>query len=66
MPYYGDEGCKAVFCSSHCSQGMINVVDKRCRYDKCTTLPGFCYERHKPMYCDIHRLNGMINVVNPL
>ena len=66
MPYYGDEGCKAVFCSSHHFQGMINVVDKRCRYDKCTTLPGFGYERHKPMYCDIHRLNGMINVVNPL
>ena len=66
MPFYGYEGANAVFCSSHRFQVMINVRNKQCRHDKCTTLPSFGYERRKPMYCCIHRLNGMINIVSPI
>jgi hypothetical protein len=44
---------------------MIDVVNKRCLHEGCSTQPKFNFEGEKQaLYCSAHKLEGMIDVVS--
>jgi hypothetical protein len=54
-----------VCCSTHKDDIMIDVINKKCKFDGCQKLPSFNYEGiKKPLYCNIHKLESMIRVIN--
>ena len=55
---------KGIYCNLHKKEGMINVVDKRCKEDGCNTIPNYNYINMKPEYCTTHKKKDMINVKN--
>lgn len=48
---YNFEGEKALYCSKHKQEGMIDVVSKRCINQGCYTQPVYNYIGEKPLYC---------------
>ena len=61
---YNFEGKKALYCSKHRKDGMIDVVHKKCQEDGCETRPTYNFEGKKALYCSKHKKNGMIDVNN--
>ena len=46
--YFGVEGNKPVYCATHCSEGMINVISKGCEHNQCRKHASFGFKRNKP------------------
>ena len=63
-PTYNVEGgTKALYCSLHKKEGMVNVKDKKCIHEGCKTQPVFNVEGEtKALYCSVHKKEGMVNV----
>jgi len=54
---------KALYCSTHKLEGMINVKDKTCIYPNCKTRPIYNIENEKKaLYCYTHKLEGMVDI----
>ena len=66
IPYYNFEGeTKAIYCTSHKSNGMINIISKTCEFEGCKTIPVYNFEGEtKAIYCASHKSDGMINIKN--
>ena len=65
QPSCNIEGSKALYCSVHRFEGMINVISKRCASEGCKTQPSCNVEGSKEaLYCSVHKLEGMINIVS--
>jgi hypothetical protein len=65
-PTFNIEGqTKALYCSTHKKEGMINVISKTCIHDGCKVIPIFNIEgQTKALYCSTHKKEGMINVIS--
>ena len=67
-PYYNNIGeTKALYCSQHRLEGMINVLIKHCIYEGCNTIPLYNYYKEgerKGLYCAKHKLEGMVDIKN--
>ena len=63
-PIYNVEGqTKALYCSLHKTEGMVNVKDKTCIHEGCKTRPIYNVEGEtKALYCSLHKTEGMVNV----
>jgi hypothetical protein len=56
---------KALFCSVHTEDGIVDVIDKRCIQEGRKTCSSFNYENEtKTLYCSVHKENRMINVIS--
>jgi hypothetical protein len=56
---------KAIYCSSHKLNGMIDIKNKICNYEECKKISNFNFENErKPIYCFTHKLDGMIDVTH--
>jgi hypothetical protein len=54
---------KALYCSRHKKDGMINVKDKTCIHEGCNIIPNYNVDgQTKALYCATHKKDGMINV----
>ena len=62
IPIYNLEGEKAIYCSLHKQEGMIDVKHKKCKYEECKKRSRFNIEGKKAIYCSTHKLKGMVNV----
>lgn len=60
--HYEFTGNKPRYCGAHRSNGMINVVQRRCEQNECSKVANFSFDGSKPRFCSGHRLDGMINV----
>ena len=64
-PCYGPKGGKALFCTSHKTVEMVNVVSKRCEQEGCSKLnPNFGLEGEKGRFCVLHKMAVMVNVTD--
>jgi hypothetical protein len=65
-PTYNVEGeTKALYCSRHKLEGMVNVKNKTCIHEGCKILPVFNVEGEmKALYCSQHKLEGMVDIKN--
>ena len=60
---YNFEGLKALYCSVHKKEGMVNVKDKKCIHEGCRTRPTFNTEGEaNGLYCATHKKEGMVDV----
>jgi hypothetical protein len=56
---------KPKYCSNCREIGMIDIYNKSCCFENCSTQANFNYENEKnPIYCSIHKIDGMINIKN--
>jgi len=60
QPTFGNEGGKTEYCAEHKKEGMIDVINKRCK--DCNKIPGYGFEGGKAEYCADHKKERMINV----
>ena len=65
-PSFNKEGeSKALYCSSHKLENMINVISKTCIYTQCKKQPHFNKEgESKALYCSSHKLENMVDVIS--
>ena len=65
-PTFNIEGqTKALYCSQHKKDGMINVKDKTCIHEGCKTQPNYNIKgQTKALYCSQHKKDGMIDVIH--
>jgi len=65
-PNYNVEGeTKGLYCSTHKSEGMVNVVSKTCIHPDCKVQPVYNVEGEtKALYCSTHKSEGMVNVIS--
>jgi hypothetical protein len=63
-PSFNFEGKKqGLYCFTHKTLGMVNVIDKTCMEPNCKTRPYFNFEGKKQgLYCFEHKKEGMIDV----
>ena len=66
-PNYNTEGAtKALYCSAHKLDGMVDVNHPTCIHAGCKKQPVFNTEGNtKALYCSAHKLDGMVNVRSP-
>ena len=66
IPVFNKKGeTKALYCSKHKLEGMINVKHETCIHEGCNISPAFNKENEtKALYCSKHKLEGMINVIS--
>ena len=51
IPIYNFEGqTKALFCKEHIEDGMVNIITKRCKHEKCKTIPNYNFDSKKKHY----------------
>jgi hypothetical protein len=64
QPTYNNEGePKALYCSEHKKDGMVDVNNKTCKHEGCKTRPTYNNEcETKALYCSEHKEDGMVNV----
>jgi hypothetical protein len=64
IPSFNKEGeTKALYCSAHKKEGMVNVKNKTCL--ECKKIPAFNKEGEtKALYCSEHKKDGMVDVVH--
>ena len=61
--YFNIPGSKqGLFCKTHKTEEMVNVVDKLCVNAGCQLRASFGFPDKKPQYCSSHRLEGMCNI----
>jgi len=54
-----------IYCSSHKTEGMVNVISKTCIHQDCKKQPAFNVDgESKALYCSSHKTEGMVNVKN--
>jgi hypothetical protein len=64
-PCFNIAGMPARYCIAHKSSEMINVKNKKCKYEGCIKYPVFNYkDTNGGIYCDTHKLSEMIDVVS--
>ena len=65
-PLYNVDGqTKAVYCSEHKLNGMVDVIHKRCKHEGCKTRPNFnIIGKKQGLYCSAHKKDGMVDVIN--
>jgi hypothetical protein len=65
-PTYNKEGeTKALYCSVHKLEGMVDVIHKTCIHEGCKKYPSYNKEGEtKALYCSVHKLEGMVDVIN--
>lgn len=52
-----------IYCKRHRSEGMVDVISRKCLHSGCTTFPTYNSPGKKGgVYCSKHALDGMINV----
>ena len=63
-PTYNNEGeTKALYCSEHKKDRMVDVKHKTCIHEGCKTRPTYNNEGEiKALYCSEHKKDGMVNV----
>jgi EsV-1-7 cysteine-rich motif len=63
-PIFNVEGeTKALYCSEHKKDGMVNVISKTCIHEGCKTRPTYNNEGEtKGLYCSEHKKDGMVDV----
>ena len=63
-PNFGVPGSKKKeFCSEHQTDGMVNVVSRRCGHPGCTKRPSFGVAGSKKReFCSEHKKGGMVDV----
>jgi hypothetical protein len=57
---------KAVYCSEHKKENMVNVKSKTCIFENCKTRPSYNYANETtPIYCCLHKKKNMelLNVI---
>jgi hypothetical protein len=56
-PAFNEEGSqKALYCSTHKKEGMINVISKTCIHEGCKKQPAFNEEGSQTaLYCSTHK-----------
>jgi hypothetical protein len=66
QPSFNIEGeTKALYCSTHKKDGMVNVINKRCLIKGCKIRPTYNVEGEtKALYCSTHKLISMVDVKN--
>lgn len=62
--HYGVEYKKPIYCKSHKSNDMFDVVSRRCIEADCDKIPSYGFEYKKPIYCKSHKSDNMVNVVS--
>jgi hypothetical protein len=64
QPIYNKEGeSKALYCSTHKQEGMVDVKHKKCIYQNCKVQPTYNKEgESKALYCSSHKQEDMVNV----
>jgi hypothetical protein len=64
QPTFNKEGeKKALYCSAHKMEGMVNVISKTCL--ECNKRPAFNTQgEKKALYCSAHKMEGMVDVKN--
>ena len=64
QPIFNIKGeTKALYCSTHKLDGMVNVKDKTCIHPGCTIIPNYNKPGEtKAFYCLKHKLDNMVNV----
>ena len=50
------------FCKAHKTEGMVDVVSKRCAQEGCSAIPSFNVPGEKPRFCNAHKTEGMVDV----
>jgi hypothetical protein len=71
ITYCKEEGCKtsptfnfpgnpSKYCDKHKKEGMINVLDRRCK--ECDTIASYNFPNMKKDYCAKHKKIGMTNI----
>ena len=65
-PNFNTEGeTKALYCSAHRKDGMVDVKNKTCCEEGCKTIPNYNTEGEtKALYCFAHKKEGMVDVKN--
>jgi hypothetical protein len=64
-PNYNTKGApKALYCFTHKSTEMINIISKICIYPDCKTQPTFNTKGEPALYCFTHKLKDMIDVIH--
>jgi hypothetical protein len=54
-----------IYCNSHKEPGMIDVKNKKCKYEECTKRPNFNFEgENKGLYCNSHKEDGMVDITH--
>jgi len=63
-PVFNVEGkTKALYCSQHKLEGMVDVKNKTCIHEGCKIRPTYNVEgKKKALYCSQHKLEGMVDV----
>ena len=63
-PHFNVKGeTKALYCSVHKLEGMVDIIHKTCIHEGCRTRPVFNNNgEKKALYCSVHKLKGMVNV----
>ena len=57
---------KALYCSEHKKEGMIDVTRKKCIHEGCIIRPTYNIESEtKALYCFQHKTENMVDVINP-
>jgi len=49
---------------SHHEEGMLDVIHKKCRTERCEKVPIFGLEQGKPLVCSCHHEEGMLDVIH--
>ena len=56
---------KALYCSTHKLDDMVDIKNKKCIYDGCDKQPVYNYiNEKKALYCCTHKLEYMIDIIN--
>ena len=65
-PSFNKEGeSKALYCSSHKLENMVDVIRKTCIHPECKNLPIYNNEgESKALFCSAHKLENMVNVIS--
>ena len=53
-----------LFCKTHCSDDMVDVRSKKCKYTGCKNQPAFGFLGEKSQFCVEHKEKDMIDVIN--
>jgi len=63
-PNYNNDGeTKALYCTTHKLEGMVDVKSKTCIHPGCKKQPAYNNDGEtKALYCTTHKLEGMVDV----
>ena len=62
-PNFGfPEDDRPTYCTTHKTNGMGDIKNKRCVCEGCKKQPAFGFPGERPTYCDTHKQDGMENI----